>query len=991
MWADAQGALQDLLQDEMPLSLPSPQKDRFQVFQTLATFYLRYLQIFRGLEAVYDQIVHPQKRRVVRHVLEGVMGRLVELKNEMVELEYSEFHYFDDMLQDLKMTPEDLEVPIPRYFVRERIKVLKEREKILAQILAKTGNIEQEPVAVHSVTVERAVRLLQVSERARQGRLRACFMKEIRDEEWKNQRRVIKSSLDPNLSATLIQKIDPQLSTPSPAQQQAKHVESSRHQMQEQHEAEYQQALITVKESVRLMDGPDIKEMLQDQIRQWFLECRDATGKFPDFPSSDDGGSASIFAQKTPEEVAAELAAKQQEKEKKKNSKGKKAKNAAKDQKKDKKGKTKGKGGDADTAGEEEGWKMSPSNFLPTVFEGAKIYRAAENTLHPLTGHSSFRVIYNMENSLPAQWDGERKRTVVRCAVGQTEEFKVEVGLHQGSALSPFLFAMVIDQLSEEVRQESPWTMMFADDIVICSESREQVEENLERWRFALERREMKVSRSKTEYMCVNEREGSGTVRLQGEEVKKVQEFKYLGSTVQSNGECGKEVKKRVQAEVWQARDEDLNFHQHFDPELVREEKRIEVEVEVRVQVDELMRQELKNLKLVVDRDKGKKKKKGKKANKKKKKKAKKSGKKKKKKKKEKDFTADRTIESLYEELVLEGILIQPKTVKLCDYLGEYSYLGTGLRQADIEPMPSLSDVRQLIALYGVLPLGSQFVHERGPLIRSLLLAGPSGVGKRMLLHALCTETGANLFNLSPANLTGKYPGRSGLQYLLHMVMKKKVARQLQPSVIWIGDAEKTFYKKVPKLEKELEPKRLKKDLAKVVKSIKVEDRVLLVGTSRRPFDADLKALCKVYKKVILIPRPDYASRLNLWKELLRVRGVQLSPSLDLSSLAKVTDGYTQGHILQAVHSVLTSQRLARQTKKPLTALEFIPPLARQDPIYKEEEEAFKTWYSRTPVGKRRARAEKAFQEAAELKKGKKKHGKGIKTAAETKGKKKKK
>ncbi|KAK3535468.1 hypothetical protein QTP70_016891 [Hemibagrus guttatus] len=141
----------------------------------------------------------------------------------------------------------------------------------------------------------------------------------------------------------------------------------------------------------------------------------------------------------------------------------------------------------------------------------------------------------------------ERSRTVVRCAVDQTE-FKVEVGLHQGSALSPFLFAIVMDQLSEEVRQESPWTMMFTDDIVICSESREQVEENLERWRFALERRGMKVSRSKTEYMCVNEREGSGTVRLQGEEVKKVQEFKYLGSTVQSNGECGKEVKKRMQA-----------------------------------------------------------------------------------------------------------------------------------------------------------------------------------------------------------------------------------------------------------------------------------------------------------------------------------------------------------------------------------------------------------------------------------------------------------
>ncbi|KAK2921796.1 hypothetical protein Q8A73_001281 [Channa argus] len=147
----------------------------------------------------------------------------------------------------------------------------------------------------------------------------------------------------------------------------------------------------------------------------------------------------------------------------------------------------------------------------------------------------------------------ESCKTVVRCAVGVTEEFKVEVGLHQGSALSPFLFALVMDRLTDEVRQESPWTMMFADDIVICSESREQVEENLERWRSALENRGMKLSRSKTEYMCVNERDPGGTVRLQGAEVKKVQDFKYLGSTVQSNGECGKEVKRRVQAgwNVW--------------------------------------------------------------------------------------------------------------------------------------------------------------------------------------------------------------------------------------------------------------------------------------------------------------------------------------------------------------------------------------------------------------------------------------------------------
>ncbi|KAI5090185.1 hypothetical protein C0J45_20320 [Silurus meridionalis] len=107
---------------------------------------------------------------------------------------------------------------------------------------------------------------------------------------------------------------------------------------------------------------------------------------------------------------------------------------------------------------------------------------------------------------------------------------------------------VVMDRLTDEVRQESPWTMMFADDIVICGESSEQVEKSLERWRYALERRGMKVSRSKTEYMCVNERECSGVVQLQEEEEEKVEEFRYLGSTVQINGECVGEVKKRVQA-----------------------------------------------------------------------------------------------------------------------------------------------------------------------------------------------------------------------------------------------------------------------------------------------------------------------------------------------------------------------------------------------------------------------------------------------------------
>ena len=53
----------------------------------------------------------------------------------------------------------------------------------------------------------------------------------------------------------------------------------------------------------------------------------------------------------------------------------------------------------------------------------------------------------------------EGSETVVRCAVRTTESFKVKVGLQQGSALSPFLFAVIMDRLMDEVRREPLWTI----------------------------------------------------------------------------------------------------------------------------------------------------------------------------------------------------------------------------------------------------------------------------------------------------------------------------------------------------------------------------------------------------------------------------------------------------------------------------------------------------------------------------------------------------
>ena len=58
----------------------------------------------------------------------------------------------------------------------------------------------------------------------------------------------------------------------------------------------------------------------------------------------------------------------------------------------------------------------------------------------------------------------------------------------------------------------------------------------------------MKVSRSKTEYQCINGGNDDETVKMKDTKVPRVTEFKYLGSTVQESGSCEREVKKRVQA-----------------------------------------------------------------------------------------------------------------------------------------------------------------------------------------------------------------------------------------------------------------------------------------------------------------------------------------------------------------------------------------------------------------------------------------------------------
>ena len=70
--------------------------------------------------------------------------------------------------------------------------------------------------------------------------------------------------------------------------------------------------------------------------------------------------------------------------------------------------------------------------------------------------------------------------TKVITSAGETRDFKVEIGLHQGSVLSPLLFIIIMDVISEDTEEDSPWSMLFANNLVLQGVKQDKLEKKLD-------------------------------------------------------------------------------------------------------------------------------------------------------------------------------------------------------------------------------------------------------------------------------------------------------------------------------------------------------------------------------------------------------------------------------------------------------------------------------------------------------------------------------
>ena len=139
-------------------------------------------------------------------------------------------------------------------------------------------------------------------------------------------------------------------------------------------------------------------------------------------------------------------------------------------------------------------------------------------------------------------------RKVCEGVPGYVQRFPVTVGLPEGSALSPYLFNLVMDVIVRDVLEKAPWTMLFAHDTVLVAETREEVEEKLNRWRDALESRGLKISRDITEYMQMGQQDDGNQLYSAHKRFNKVEAVRYLGSNLSQDGELDREINGRIQA-----------------------------------------------------------------------------------------------------------------------------------------------------------------------------------------------------------------------------------------------------------------------------------------------------------------------------------------------------------------------------------------------------------------------------------------------------------
>lgn len=142
----------------------------------------------------------------------------------------------------------------------------------------------------------------------------------------------------------------------------------------------------------------------------------------------------------------------------------------------------------------------------------------------------------------------------------ESETFEINDGLKQGGVMSPLLFIVVMDDVIKATKKEIRtvnigYHMMkkvcisvcaFADDLVMCAANEANLRENLNIWEKELTARNMKINAKKTKVMMVGKENRNMNIELNNEKIEQVNTYKYLGVTIDREGNMKEEIDERI-------------------------------------------------------------------------------------------------------------------------------------------------------------------------------------------------------------------------------------------------------------------------------------------------------------------------------------------------------------------------------------------------------------------------------------------------------------
>ena len=152
---------------------------------------------------------------------------------------------------------------------------------------------------------------------------------------------------------------------------------------------------------------------------------------------------------------------------------------------------------------------------------------------------------------LPLEKSVCSSKATVRTGHGTTNWFQVGEGVHQSCTLSPCLFNLYAEYITQnagldeakagiKIARRNTNNIRYADDPTIMAKSKEKVKNLLMKVKEESEKFGLKLNIQKTKIMA------SGPITswlIDGETMDTVRDFIFLGSQITADGDCSHEIK----------------------------------------------------------------------------------------------------------------------------------------------------------------------------------------------------------------------------------------------------------------------------------------------------------------------------------------------------------------------------------------------------------------------------------------------------------------